>query len=131
MWQCVNCRNQLGDQYAFCWHCGTKRVPNAPQPTIARPSQLGEPAKVPTFASFEEMAPVPRSHQWIWRRGPHIRILSYLLIGAIVIILKLSDSFLGAYGNYAFRIAAVCVLILILWRFFRRDKTEGVGVKLN
>src|SRR5437870_4364358 len=55
-------------------------------------SQLGESARVPAFASYEELSPVPQSHQWIWRRGPHIRILSYLLIGAIVIILKLSDS---------------------------------------
>ena len=131
MWQCVNCRNELGDEYAFCWQCGSKRFANTPQPTITRQSQLGEAAKVPTFASYEEIAHVPRSHQWIWRRGPHIRILVYLLLGLFLGVLKLSDSFLGAYGNYVFRIAAVCVLILILWRFFRRDKTEGVGVKLN
>lgn len=74
---------------------------------------------------------MPASHKWLFRRGPHIRILAYLLVAVLLGILKISDSFLGAYGNYAFRVLAVGALILILWRYFRRDKTEGVGIKLN
>lgn len=93
--------------------------------------QPTKPLDVPTFAEYEELAKVPTSHRWIFRRGPHIRILVYLLLAVVLGFLKLSDSFLGAYGNWAFRILGVGALILILWRYFRRDPTEGVGVKLN
>ena len=60
------------------------------------------------------------------------RILSYALVVAIFIVLKiLSSQFFGAYGLYIFIAVAVIALLLILWRSFRRDTSEGVGIKLN
>ena len=91
-----------------------------------------ERAAVPEFASVEELAPEPASHQWIFRRGPMTRVLSYAAVIVIFGILKiLSSQFFGAYGLYFFITLAVVVLILILWRFFRRDTSEGVGIKLH
>ncbi len=47
-------------------------------------------------------------------------------------ILKvLSSRFFGTYGIYIFVAVAVIALLLILWRFFRRDVSEGVGLKLH
>jgi hypothetical protein len=60
------------------------------------------------------------------------RILSYAVVVAFLIVLKvLSSQFFGAYGLYIFIAVALVVLILILWRSFRRDTNEGVGIKLN
>lgn len=48
------------------------------------------------------------------------------------IVLKfLSSQFFGAYGLYIFVALALISLIIILWRFFRRDTSEGVGIKLH
>ena len=63
---------------------------------------------------------------------PMTRILSYGAAGVFVVILKiLSSRFFGAYGLYIFIAVALVVLILILWRSFRRDTNEGVGIKLH
>jgi hypothetical protein len=87
---------------------------------------------VPEFASFEQLAPEPASHQWIFRRGPMTRILSYAVVVAFLIVLKvLSSQFFGAYGLYIFIAVALVALLLILWRSFRHDANEGVGIKLN
>ena len=60
------------------------------------------------------------------------RILSYAVVVAVLIVLKvLSSQFFGAYGLYIFIAVAVVALLLILWRSFRRDTNEGVGIKLN
>ena len=60
------------------------------------------------------------------------RILSYAAVGIFVVILKiLSSQFFGTYGLYIFIALALVVLILILWRSFRRDKSEGVGINLH
>jgi hypothetical protein len=60
------------------------------------------------------------------------RILSYAAVGVVFVILKiLSSQFFGAYGLYIFVAVALVGLILILWRFFRRDTSEGVGIKLH
>jgi hypothetical protein len=84
---------------------------------------------VPEFASYEELAHVPSRPIWILRRGPLQRIV--LLVGFIIIFKILSAPFLGTYGIYIVAGVGVIALVIILWRFFRRDPTEGVGVKLN
>ncbi len=66
---------------------------------------------------------------WFLRRGPLQRIFYLLLILSIFKIL--SAPFLGTYGVYIVAGVAVIALVIILWRFFRRDPNEGVGVKLN
>ena len=60
------------------------------------------------------------------------RILSYAGVGVLFVILKiLSSQFFGTYGLYIFIALALVVLILILWRSFRRDKSDGVGINLH
>jgi hypothetical protein len=60
------------------------------------------------------------------------RILSYAALGVVFVVLKiLSSQFFGAYGLYIFVAVALIALILILWRVFRRDTSEGVGIKLH
>ena len=127
MWRCLNCKSEVKDEYSYCWHCGKKQVLSAEQE-----ARRTEPAAVPEFAAFEQLAPEPASHKWIFRRGPMTRILSYAAVIAVVVVVKiLSSQFFGAYGLYIFIAIAVVVLILILWRSFRRDTNEGVGIKLN
>lgn len=127
MWRCLNCKSEVNDEHSYCWSCGKKRVLSSEQ-KVRRTEQ----AEVPQFASFEQLAPEPASHKWIFRRGPMTRILSYALVGAIFVLLKiLSSQFFGAYGLYIFIAVALVVLILILWRSFRRDTNEGVGIRLN
>ena len=127
MWRCLNCKSEVNDEHSYCWHCGKERVLPADQ-KAGRTEQ----AVVPEFASFEQLAPEPPSHKWIFRRGPLTRILSYAVAGVFFIVLKiLSSQFFGAYGLYIFIGVALVVLILILWRSFRRDANEGVGIKLH
>lgn len=127
MWRCLSCKSEVNDEHSYCWHCGKKRVP--PVQEEARPT---EHTAVPGFASFEQLAPEPASHQWIFRRGPMTRILSYAVVVAFLIVAKvLSSQFFGAYGLYIFIAVALVALLLILWRSFRRDTNEGVGIKLN
>ena len=60
------------------------------------------------------------------------RILSYAVVVVFLIVAKvLSSQFFGAYGLYIFIAVALVALLLILWRSFRRDTNEGVGIKLN
>ena len=60
------------------------------------------------------------------------RILSYAGVGLVFVITKiLSSRFFGAYGLYIFIGIALLVLVIILWGFFRRDKSEGVGINLH
>lgn len=60
------------------------------------------------------------------------RILSYAMVLVIFVVLKiLSSRIFGAYGLYIFIGVALVALILILWRSFRRDKSEGVGINLH
>lgn len=84
---------------------------------------------MPEFASYEELAKVPSRPIWIFRRGPLQRIVG--LLGIVTIFKILSAPFLGRYGVYIVGGVAVISLIIILWRFFRRDPDEGVGIKLN
>ena len=94
-----------------------------------RPTGQGS---VPEFASFEQLAPEPASHKWIFRRGLTTRILSYAVVLAVIVVSKiLSSQFFGAYGLYIFVAVALAALILILLRFFRRDTSDGVGIKLH
>jgi uncharacterized membrane protein YvbJ len=124
MWRCSNCGNGIEDKYAHCWQCGAA---NALQRTKQKP-QPSEKA-VPQFASYEEMAKVPRRPPWILRRGPLQRGTIFL---AVVILVKvLSSAFFGTYGLYIVIGVSVIALIVILWGFFRRDPNEGVGIKLN
>lgn len=84
---------------------------------------------MPGFASYEELAKVPPKPIWIFRRGPLQRIV--MLLGILTIFKILSAPFLGRYGLYIVVAVAVISLMIILWRFFHRDPTEGVGIKLN
>ena len=60
------------------------------------------------------------------------RILSYAVLLVLAVVVKiLSSQFFGAYGLYIFIGVALVALILILWRSFRRDAHEGVGIKLS
>jgi len=127
MWRCPSCKSEVEDAHSYCWHCGKKRVQSAKQVTAG-----SEQTAVPNFASFEQLAPEPASHKWIFRRGPMNRILSYAVLAVVFILLKiLSSQFFGAYALYIFAAVALVALIVILWRFFRRDTSEAVGIKLH
>jgi hypothetical protein len=124
MWRCSNCGTGIEDKYAHCWQCGAanalKRTKQEPQPSQR---------VVPQFASYEEMAKVPKRPSWILRRGPLQRGVIFLAL--IILVKVLSSAFLGTYGVYIVLGVSVIALILILWGFFRRDPNEGVGIKLN
>jgi hypothetical protein len=124
MWRCSNCGTGIEDKYAHCWQCGTPNVIKAKQQESSTP-----PPAVPGFASYEELAHVPSRPIWIFRRGPLQRLV--MLAGILIVLKILSSQFLGAYGVYIVAGVAVVFLVIILWRFFRRDPSEGVGVKLN
>ena len=66
---------------------------------------------------------------WIFRRGPLQRIT--LLLGILIVFKIFSAPFIGTYGLYIVVGVAVITLVIILWRFFRRDPNDGVGIKLN
>jgi len=126
MWSCLNCKTQIEDKHTFCWQCGRKRLLQQ-EPTGARRE-----SKAPSFASFEQLAPEPRSHRFIFRRGLQTRFISYLLVLVIFVIFKiLASRFFGTYGLYIFVAVAFIALILILWRLFHRDANEGVGIQLH
>ena len=124
MWRCSNCGTGIEEKYAHCWQCG---APNAVK--SRQPQPPPEQKNVPGFASYEELAHVPSRPPWILRRGP-LQKLS-LLVGIVIVIKILSSQFLGTYGVYIVGGVGAIALILILWRFFRRDPDDGVGVKLD
>ena len=79
---------------------------------------------------------MPDRPMFIFRRGLLQRIfwfgLGVVLVKVFVVLDKFFGSpFLGKYGLYIVIAGGVIALILILWRSFRRDPSEGVGVKLN
>jgi hypothetical protein len=124
MWRCSNCGNGVEDKYAHCWQCGVAKPVKRP-----RQDAPSAPDAVPSFASYEELAKVPSRPIWIMRRGPLQR--GVLFVVGILLIKIFSAPFLGKYGLYIVISVAVIALLIILWRFFRRDPSEGVGVKLN
>jgi len=127
MWRCSNCGTGIEDQYAHCWQCG---APNAVKPAAVKPPPPPvESSAVPGFASYEELAHVPSRPMWVLRRGPLQRVFYLVLIMAIFKIT--ASPFLGKYGVYIVAGVGVTALAVILWRSFRRDPTEGVGIKLN
>jgi len=123
MWFCSNCRNEMEDKYSHCWQCGSKRVLGR------KPRPAAEVEAVPEFASYEKLANVPDRPHFLFRRNPITRVFWLLLIMGIFKVL--SSQFLGKYGTYIVIGVAVVGLVVILWRSFRRDPSEGVGVKLN
>jgi hypothetical protein len=126
MWRCSNCETQIDDDHTFCWQCGKRRVHQEPRTEQRRASA------VPGFASFEQLAPEPPSHGWLFKRGLSARLISYALLLVIFVIFKiLASRFFGTYGLYIFVGVALVALILILWRVFHRDPSEGVGIKLH
>lgn len=127
MWRCSNCGTGIEDKYAHCWQCGAPNAVKRAQP--ARPQSARPQSSVPAFASYEELAKVPSKPIWLLRRGP-LQKLAFFLIG-IVIVKIASAPFLGTYGLYIVIGVAVIALVIILWKFFRRDPGEGVGIKLN
>ena len=124
MWRCSNCGTGIEDKYAHCWQCG---APNA----VRQRTQTAAPERksVPEFASYEELAHVPSRPNWFLRRGPLQRLFYLLLV--IVLVKVVGSPFLGRYGVYIVAGVAIVALIMILWGFFRRDPTEGVGLKLD
>ena len=127
MWRCLNCETQIDDKHTFCWQCGKRRVLHQEQ-TKEQRRELA----VPDFASFEQLAPEPLSHGWLFKRGLPPRLISYALLLVIFVIFKiLASRFFGAYGLYIFVGVALVALILILWHFFHRDTSEGVGINLH
>lgn len=125
MWHCLKCKSEVEDKHAFCWHCGAKRAPSAEQ-------KATQPAAVPKFASFEQLAPEPASHGFVFRRSPLARIVWSVIAIVIFVISKIVASrFFGAYGLYIFAAIALLGLVVVLWRFFRRDTSEGVGIDLH
>ena len=66
---------------------------------------------------------------WIFRRGPLQKLT--LWFGVVILFKVLSAPFVGTYGVYIVAAVAVISLVIILWRSFRRDPTDGVGIKLN
>jgi len=78
---------------------------------------------------YEELAHVPSRPMWLFRRGPLQKIT--FLVGTLIVFKILSAPFLGKYGLYIVGGVGVLALVIILWRSFRRDPTEGVGIKLN
>ena len=124
MWRCSNCGTGIEDKYAHCWNCGAPNVLKQKRQTAPVAQKA-----VPAFESYEELAKVPSRPIWIMRRGPLQR--GIFLIGIIILFKIVSAPFLGKYGVYIVAAVAVIALIVILWGFFRRDPTEGVGIKLN
>jgi DNA-directed RNA polymerase subunit RPC12/RpoP len=123
MWRCVKCEAEIEDKYLHCWQCGARHVqPPKPQAPVQQ-------VAVPGFASYEQMAKVPRNGMWAFRRGRLQRIFFYALI--FILFKVLGSPFLGAYGSYIVAVVGVVMLVLILWRSFRRDPTDGVGIKLH
>ena len=127
MWLCSNCQNEIADEYVHCWNCGAKRV--VTPPTSQAPREV---TSVPQFGSYEAMVKEPRSHGVIWRRGPLNRIAALLMVGIVFVIFKLFDSpLLAKYGIYIVLVVGGLALVIILWRSFRRDSSEGVGIKIE
>ena len=54
-----------------------------------------------------------------------------MMLGVLIVFKIASAPFLGTYGLYIVIVVAVISLVIILWRYFRRDPTDGVGIKLN
>ena len=123
MWFCSNCRNQVEDKYNHCWQCGSKRVVGR------KPKLASEVEAVPEFASYEKLANVPDRPHFLFRRNPLTRLVWLVIIA--VIFKVFSSPFLGKYGTYIVIGVGVVGLVVILWRSFRRDASEGVGIKLN
>jgi len=132
MWFCSNCRNEIEDKYSHCWQCGAKRAIGT-----RPPRDPAEVKAVPQFASYEEMAKVPKQQPFILRLflrpNPLRRPLIFLvMLGLLKGFGSLFDSpFLNKYGLYIVIAVGGVGLIVILWGHFRKDPTEGVGIKLN
>jgi hypothetical protein len=124
MWHCSNCGTGIEDKYAHCWQCGAANVLKRKKQEPPASQQA-----VPEFASYEELAKVPSKPPWILRRGPLQRVC--ILLAFLIFFKVASAPFIGTYGLYVVIGVAVISLVIILWRFFRRDPTEGVGIKLN
>ena len=124
MWLCDTCGNGIEDKYAHCWQCGSPK----PVKRIGVKPPV-KPSAVPGFASYEELAHVPSRPMWFLRRGPLQRI--FYLVLSLAIFKVTASPFLGKYGIYIVGGVGVTALAIILWRSFRRDPTEGVGIKLN
>ena len=124
MWRCSNCGTGIEDKYAHCWQCGER---NALKRTRQNTSAAAK--TVPGFASYEELAHVPSRPMWIFRRGPLQRLA--MMLGILIVFKVASAPFLGTYGLYIVVVVAVISLAIILWRYFRHDPADGVGIKLN
>jgi len=116
MWQCSECRTKVEDRYQHCWNCGHQRTL---EPNLTAQA-------VPQFSSFEELAPEPRKRN----TRPSSWDLFITLILATVFRVVVFP-FLGRYSIYISIILGIFAIGFILWRVFRHDPQEGVGIKLN
>jgi len=128
MWRCGNCKTEIADNYLHCWQCGKRRVFQS-----TSPPQTKEQVAVPAFESYEEIARSPTKLDWLFRFGPLARLSLFLIFAVIFkVVSAVSESpFLAAYGTYILLGIAVVALVVILWRHFHRDPTEGVGINLH
>jgi hypothetical protein len=122
MWICPNCKSEIEDKHLHCWNCGSK------QAVRQFPKQPSAAVAVPRFTSLETDANLPKVRGW-WFRLPGSRIVIYLLMAGVLKVL--SSTFFGSYGLYIFIGVAICAMMIILWRFFHHDPTDGVGIKLK
>jgi hypothetical protein len=68
----------------------------------------------------------------IFRRSRFTRVFAFLIGVVFIGVLKFFESpFFGKYGTYLILSVGGLALVLILWSSFRRDKSEGVGIKLH
>lgn len=118
----------MDDKHGHCWQCGAKRVLGK-----RPPRQPEEITSVPKFASYEELANVPKQQPFIFRLFLRPNLLRRPLMLLVILgLLKFFGSpFLGKYGLYIVIVVGVVGLIGILWGHFRRDNTDGVGLKLH
>ena len=118
----------MEEKYGHCWKCGSKRVVG-----VKAPRGPVEVQAVPKFASYEDLANVPKQQPFIFRLFLQPNPLRRPLIVLVMFgLLKFFGSpLIGKYGLYVVIVGGILGLIFILWGHFRRDPSEGVGVKLN
>jgi len=115
MWQCATCQTKIEERYSHCWNCGRQRTL---EPTL-------EAAAVPKLSTLDELAPEPKRSSRISTLDLFITLVMAAIFRAVVF------RFLGRYGVYISIILGTGAIGFILWRVFKKDPQEGVGIKLN
>jgi hypothetical protein len=127
VWICPNCKTQIETKHLHCWNCGLKRSAAA----VKAPPRTADDS-VPHFGSYEELTHEPARPSFMWRRGPLFRLFWFMVAVVFVGLMKVFESpWMQTYGLYIVGGVGLVLLLGILWRFFRRDKAEGVGINLH